>query len=757
MFGFNKKKHRPNIRVRREDEDDGKNSASTPPPTTKGHAKKSKSKKSDKSDRESSKEKMPKLSFDDEIKAEVDFKVKKSSISRKLAREREREKSKKIKTEQPTESFNDDDFIVMDDMDLDGESNEADPGYEPDPEYMEPGPVSKASAIPDAHAIHKARKKREQARRQQETADSYIPVNNRRTQNDVVFKRDNSRFIREDDDSGDERIDMKVHTEEDDVEAIIMEEEKDEEFLRWEKEQMKKGASINTGTELTDHKNAYTEKPLERVSAKDYIPKFTMPNISIDAVSNELCGELNSLKSFVAESEQDLESTVRALENSQQNITKHELQVAELSQAFEFYQETKCFINDYSKLLSLKIDSIEQVENEIYALFQKRCDDCRNLRRSVQQRLSIQVGVVKGQTDSRYNKPSEIPRICPDSDEEVEQEFVEKYNSIVDRSESVMTDVRNEYSEITFVKQQFEKWKLQQSESYKNAYITQCLPLVFSPLLRLEMLGWNPIQPSCPNFEEYSWFLCLMTYGYTESQDPSAEDPDTNLIPIIVNKVLLPKVTKLVECCWDPFSTQQTKRLIELLILLFEDYVPKKKKSAEKDKLIQAIQHQIEQLIIHEAFLPFTAERSSNPDSKVEQFLTFQYIKCIKILKNILLWEGVLSSAIVFKLSVDSLLNRHLVAFLQTSQNHMDNVEKIDMIIKTFPVSWFEKSDKLLPQLVSFATYLASLVQIIERKQSQCSTDSDRKLHKTAIRKVMSMLLRINAMDLVRKAATSNS
>ena len=86
----------------------------------------------------------------------------------------------------------------------------------------------------------------------------------------------------------------------------------------------------------------------------------------------------------------------------------------------------------------------------------------------------------------------------------------------------------------------------------------------------------------------------------------------------------------------------------------------------------------------------------------------------------------------------------------------MDNVEKIDMIIKTFPVSWFEKSDKLLPQLVSFATYLASLVQIIERRQGQCSTDSDRKLHKTAIRKVMSMLLRINAMDLVRKAATGH-
>ena len=750
MFGFNKKKHRPNIRLKREDEEDAKPPITPAQLSVKSKSKKAKSKKSEKSsDRDLPKESMPKLSFDDEMQAEADFKVKKSSISRKLVREREREKSKKIKDVLVVDELKDDEeFIVMDDMDLDGE-----------PDNGEYHALSKVpQLIPDAHAIHKARKKRELARQQHESEHSYIPIKDRSLNHVKVYKECNSRLVREEDDSGDERIDMKVHTEEDTIDEIHMEEERDEEFLQWEKEQMKKGSSINTGTELLSNNQAYTEKPKStKIAANDYIPKFVLPEISIDAISNELNGELESLRSLTAESGHDLESSERAMENCEQNISKYEQHVADLSSAFEFYQETKCFINDYSKLLSLKIESIEHVENDIYSLFEKRCNDSRDVRRSQQQRLSVQVGVIKGQPDNKFSQTQEIPTKCPQSDEEVEQEFVENYNEIVDKSENVMCDVRSEYSEITFVKQQFEKWKHQQGESYRNAYITQCLPLVFSPLIRLEMLGWNPIQPSCPNFEEYSWFLSLMTYGTTEGHDPSANDPDTNLIPIIINKVLLPKVTKLIKCCWDPFSTQQTLRLVSFLKLLFEDYVIPNKKSAEMDNLIKGIQHEIEQLIIHEAFLPFTADRSSNTDAKIERFLSFQYIKCVKILKNILLWEGLLPSDLLFKLSVDSLLNRHIVAFLQTSLNYMENVEKIDMIIKTLPVSWFEKSDKLLPQLNSFATYLASLVQTIERKQTQCANDADRKIHKTAMRRVMSMLLRINAMDLVRKAATSNA
>jgi len=421
----------------------------------------------------------------------------------------------------------------------------------------------------------------------------------------------------------------------------------------------------------------------------------------------------------------------------------------ELSSAVTFYQQTKGYLNDYSQLLSLKIEAIEQVEVDIYTLFGKKCNDARDARRLLQQKLSVQLGIIKSQ-DMKYTlAPVDIPTHTPESDEEVEPEFVTTYNDIVDRSEMVMTEVRNEFSEITFVKEQFEKWKIQQSESYRNAYITQCLPHVFSPLIRLEMLGWNPLQRSCPNFEEYRWFLSLMTYGFIEGQDPSVDDPDNNLIPIIIAKVLVPKITRLVQRCWDPFSTKQTERLVKLVSLLFEDYIPPDSQHKEVGQLLAAIRHEIEQLIIHEAYLPFTAQRTSNPDSKTEKFLSFQFIKCIKILKNILLWNNALPIETVYQLSIDSLLNRHLIAFLQTS-HYLDVIDKLDMIVKLLPTSWFDRTDKLLPQLSSFATYLAGLVTTLERKQSECSTDTDRRRHKTVLRKVMSMLLRINGMGLVR-------
>ena len=226
MFGFNKKKHRSNIRIKREDEDDETETVTVKP-------KKSKTSKKNKED----KSKVAKLSFDDEINnSEIDFKVKKSSISRKLAREREREKSKKIKSDQENEKDLEK-FQIIDDLDgIEVEDNLEDA---PHPFSVPTAPVT---TIPDAYAIHQARKKREEARKTNE----YIPVNR-----DKVYKANKSRLIREDDNDDDEDedvvIEMKVHTEEDEDNHITLHDGfKDEAVVKWEEEQIKKGSSVKT-------------------------------------------------------------------------------------------------------------------------------------------------------------------------------------------------------------------------------------------------------------------------------------------------------------------------------------------------------------------------------------------------------------------------------------------------------------------------------------------------------------------------------
>ena len=47
----------------------------------------------------------------------------------------------------------------------------------------------------------------------------------------------------------------------------------------------------------------------------------------------------------------------------------------------------------------------------------------------------------------------------------------------------------------------------------------------------------------CVDFEEMPWYEALMFYGYKEGEDPSPADLDLKLIPSLIEKVLLPKLT----------------------------------------------------------------------------------------------------------------------------------------------------------------------------------------------------------------------
>ncbi len=50
-------------------------------------------------------------------------------------------------------------------------------------------------------------------------------------------------------------------------------------------------------------------------------------------------------------------------------------------------------------------------------------------------------------------------------------------------------------------------------------------------------------QPGCPDFETMLWFQVLMFYGYREGSEPDPEDEDLQLIPRLVETVVLPKIT----------------------------------------------------------------------------------------------------------------------------------------------------------------------------------------------------------------------
>ncbi len=72
--------------------------------------------------------------------------------------------------------------------------------------------------------------------------------------------------------------------------------------------------------------------------------------------------------------------------------------------------------------------------------------------------------------------------------------FIFILEEILNEAEHILDDVSEEFSQYRNVKTIFEQWKYQQNESYTDAFIEICLPKLFSPLIRREMIDWKPFE-----------------------------------------------------------------------------------------------------------------------------------------------------------------------------------------------------------------------------------------------------------------------
>lgn len=64
-------------------------------------------------------------------------------------------------------------------------------------------------------------------------------------------------------------------------------------------------------------------------------------------------------------------------------------------------------------------------------------------------------------------------------------------------------------------------------------------------MLRLSLIIWNPLDENCKDLEKMEWYETIMKYGYkpTETEAELIDDPDIRLIPTLIEKIILPKIT----------------------------------------------------------------------------------------------------------------------------------------------------------------------------------------------------------------------
>uniref|UniRef100_A0A673HHQ0 PAX3- and PAX7-binding protein 1-like n=1 Tax=Sinocyclocheilus rhinocerous TaxID=307959 RepID=A0A673HHQ0_9TELE len=336
------------------------------------------------------------------------------------------------------------------------------------------------------------------------------------------------------------------------------------------------------------------------------------------------------------------------------------------------------------------------------------------------------------------------------SDDEETSTDITSFNSERDRilkeSKQVFEDVVEDFHSLDNIKSHFETWRKLYFTCYRDAYIGLCLPKLFNPLIRLQLISWSPLQVECPNFEYMLWFESLLFYGCGEqSALKKEEDTDNSLLPAIVERVLLPKLAVLTDQVWDPLSSSQTSRLVTFMQRLIKDYpTVLHGDNRNTQELLRTIVMRIRRTLDDDIFLPlFPKNVMENRNSGPYLFSQRQFWSCVKLFGNILKWDGILSPSVLKELAMDSTLNRYILSALQTTDISEEDVEKCRRVVECFPVQWFSslKGQQTLPQLENFCRYLKHLTSSLYRS---CVAGSDVEKRNQHFRECVPMCLDSN-------------
>ncbi|KZC04100.1 GC-rich sequence DNA-binding factor 1 [Dufourea novaeangliae] len=300
------------------------------------------------------------------------------------------------------------------------------------------------------------------------------------------------------------------------------------------------------------------------------------------------------------------------------------------------------------------------------------------------------------------------------SDDEVTEQqnlaFKQTKDEIDNESKDIFADVMDDYCTLRGILSKFESWRETDKDAYMEAYVSLCIPKMISPIVRLQLLTWNPIMESA-DIERTKWYNTLLVYALDnkETEESLKRDPDVRLVPSTVEKIVLPRLTSVVEKIWDPMSTSQTLRLVGTVNRLIREYPNLNDTSKQLETLFNAILEKIKAAVENDVFIPIFPKQVL--DTK-HQFFQRQFAMAVKLLRNLLSWQGLLGDTQLKNLALGSLLNRYLLAGLRVSAP-TDALFKANMVMSTLPRAWLQ--GETIEHLRMFATLIQQLSEQLDQ------------------------------------------
>ncbi|XP_072230322.1 PAX3- and PAX7-binding protein 1 [Leuresthes tenuis] len=520
-------------------------------------------------------------------------------------------------------------------------------------------------------------------------------------------------------------------------------------------------------------------------------PICDLTPVSIDLVKKRLQDRLTQMHAGHNSNAKRYEQIKEDLAASESTIQQLEGSSNDNADQYKFLQEMRGYVGDLLECFSEKVPAVLELEAAMHQLLrqrasrlvQRRQDDIKdessefaslsnkavmapNLDsfgrdRAAYQEHSRQRRIAerearrtrRRQAREQNGKRAEHKEGLSSDDEETSTDitsFSMEKDRIIRESKKVFEDVVEEFHSLDCIKSHFEVWRREYPDCYRDAYISLCLPKLFNPLVRLQLITWNPLEAQCANFEYMLWFESLLFYGFEEHSALQSGDGDIGLLPAIVEKVILSKLSVLAEQVWDPLSSSQTAGLVGFIRRLMKGYpTVLHGDNSYTQELLKTTVLRTRRTLDEDVFLPLYPKNvMENKNSSAYLFYQRQFWSCVKLLGNIIQWEGILSHSCLKDLALDSTLNRYILSALQTTDTGEENVLKCQKVVECLPLHWFSglKGQQTLPQLEPLCRYLAHLAKSLHRS-GLGGSDFERRTSKEQVRDVVKMLGHMNALD----------
>ncbi|KAM9860857.1 intron Large complex component GCFC2 isoform 2-T2 [Aulostomus maculatus] len=744
------------------------------------------------------------LSFSDDKEAlEPEFKLKKSSEKAVLFQARRKE-APPARTTQSTEpagagvppsdspgqdygsqASSPQSLPHSDNIDDDDDDEDEDAAASPTSSYSSKSSLNKPIIIPNAKAIEAARRQRRNTRAQKE----YIPLgkdgqSSAGSTPDHYTRGDEDPVDDDDDDELDnherriefaprlksikERIAERLGSDSNSLSGT-----EDEEQELWEETQIGKGfkrqpgeqspsgsESSSTTSTNSKHERQRSQKKKKSKEIKK-IPE-TLPSITVSMVKRRISGKLDSLKEVyrarqaeLSKMEFDVESAKTSAETLEENSPESQL---------KFYRSMTLYTHNLVECLREKVVEINSLELELHTLLSGQMEALLAQRQQkimehaddLQQHSSGTDGQrgssseTEGETNTgvKAEDDFDIPEDTRPSVEE--QEDLQKQKAdILLRSQAVFSDVQDEFCDVKKILFRFEEWRRFYSESYHSAYISLCLPKLLNPIIRHQLLTWNPLRDASSDFENLPWFTAVETFCHGHGHQ-ELDYIDRQMLANVIERTVLPKITAFVELVWDPMSLHESVRLAEVCHRLREDYsIFEGDQSKPVKTLIEVVAGRLRRCVDDEIFIPlypqkFLEDRLS-PQSR---FRDQQFWTAIKLLGNMGKWDLLLPESVLKELMLDKLLNRYLMVTLSSHTLPNNDLHACRRIADCLPLRWFGEEIARVPVLQSLTNHLVQKVHTICKQQP-----GENPTTRSAVVEVLQVLSRLRCHDSIMALA----